>query len=173
MSLAIGDVESAKSAAELEEITERFRVGGERTPLLDGALQLSLARIAAAEDDWAASEAAARRGARDLDARRRALRGGRGAGGLGMAYEHQGDREGARTEYEVAKETFERLGAVLDAQRTMELLRDEAATRTFVFTDMVGSTASSSELGDEKWNERLDRHDDASDRGDPRARRRP
>ena len=43
----------------------------------------------------------------------------------------------------MAKETFERLGAVLDAERTMELLRDEAATRTFVFTDMVGSTGSS------------------------------
>ena len=61
VSLAVGDVEAAKAAAaELEELTDRFRVGGERTPLLDGALQLSLARIATAEEDWDAAEAAAR-----------------------------------------------------------------------------------------------------------------
>ena len=62
------------SAEELEEITERFRVGGERTPLLDSALQISLARIAAAEDDWAASGLPPERARRLLDARRRALR---------------------------------------------------------------------------------------------------
>jgi class 3 adenylate cyclase len=161
VSLAIGEVESARSAAEeLEEITERFRVGGERTPLLDGALQISLARIAAAEGDWATSEAAARKGLAIWTRVDAPYEKAEARVSLGMAYERQGDAEGARTEYEVAKEAFERLGAVLDAERTMELLREEAATRTFVFTDMVGSTGQLLELGDEKWNERLDRHDE-------------
>lgn len=161
VSLAVGDVATAKAAAEeLEELTERFRVNGERTPLLDGSLQVSLARIAAAEGDWETSEAAARAGLNiwtrvdapyeKAEARVR----------LGMAYEHRGDVEGARSEYEVAKQTFERLGAVLDAQRTMELLAEDAATRTFLFTDIVGSTQHLVKLGEEKWNELLDRHDE-------------
>ena len=79
---------------------------------------------------------------------------------LGMAYEHKGDRSGARTEYEAAKATFERLGAVLDVQRTMELLGEAAAThRTFVFTDIVDSTKLLEALGQEKWKKLLDRHD--------------
>jgi len=161
VSLAVGDVDSARTAAgELETITDQFRVNGERTPLLDGALQVSLSRIAAAEGDWAASEAAARKGLaiwtrvdapyEKAEARVR----------LGMAYERQGDVEGARAEYEVAKSTFMRLGAVLDAERTMELLGEEAATRTFVFTDIVGSTGHLVQLGEEKWKELLDRHDE-------------
>jgi class 3 adenylate cyclase len=80
---------------------------------------------------------------------------------LGMAYEHQGDRSGARTEYEAAKAAFERLGAVLDVQRTMELLGDAAATRrTFVFTDIVDSTKLLDALGEQKWKKLLDRHDE-------------
>ena len=162
VSLAVGDTEMAKEAAtELEELTDRFRVGGERTPLLDGALQVSLARIAAAEEDWPAAEAAAhaalvvwnRVGAPYEAAEARVA--------LGMAYEHKGDRKGAQAEYEAARETFERLGAVLDAQRTMELLGETAAThRTFVFTDIVDSTKLLEALGQDKWKNLLDRHDE-------------
>jgi class 3 adenylate cyclase len=162
VSLAVGDIEKASAAAsELEELTDRFRVGGERTPLLDGALQVSLARIAAAEEDWPAAEAAARAalaiwtrvGAPYEAAEARIV--------LGMAYERKGDRTGARAEYEAAKATFDRLGAVLDAQRTMELLGEAAAThRTFVFTDIVDSTKLLDALGPEKWKKILDRHDE-------------
>jgi class 3 adenylate cyclase len=161
VSLAIGDVESAKAAAEeLDGLTDRFRVNGERTPLLEGSLQISLARIAAAEGDWAASEAAARKGLAIWTRVDAPYEKAEARVSLGMAYERQGDVEGARAEYEAAKEAFERLGAVLDAERTRELLREEAATRTFVFTDMVSSTTHLVELGEEKWNELLDRHDE-------------
>jgi class 3 adenylate cyclase len=161
VSLAIGDVEGAKAeAGELEEYTDRFRVGGERTPLLDGALQLSLARIAAAEDDWDASETAARRALAIWTRVEAPYEKAEARVRLGMAYEHRGDIEGARAEYDVAQHTFEQLGAVLDAQRTMELLREDAATRTFLFTDMVGSTQQLVKLGEESWKELLDRHDD-------------
>ena len=160
ISLAVGDLETATAAAvELEEFTERFRVNGERTPLLDGALQLSLARIAAAQDDWDASEAAARRALAIWTRVEAPYEKAEARLSLGMAYEHRGDVEGARAEYEAAKLTFERLGAVLDAHKTMERLREEAATRTFLFTDIVGSTGQLLELGEEQWKELLDRHD--------------
>jgi len=161
VSLAVGDLEAARTAAsELEELTDRYRVNGKRTPLLDGKLQLALSRIAGAEGDWSAAEAAARKalaiwtrvGAPYEAAEARVT--------LGMAYEHEGDRAGARIEYEAAKATFERLGAVLDAQRTMELLGEAAATRrTFVFTDIVDSTKLLEALGERKWKQLLDRHD--------------
>ena len=104
VSLAVGDVDAAKAAAaELEEITDRFLVGGERTPLLDGTLQLSLARIAIAEENWtprrpqpeARSAIWKRVGAPFEAAEVRVA--------LGMAYERKGDRAGVRNEYEAAK----------------------------------------------------------------------
>ncbi len=162
VSLAVGDVESARGAAdELEELTDRFRVKGERTPLLDGSLQLARARIALAAEDWDAAETSARGalavwikvGAPYEAAEARLA--------LGMAYEHKGDRSGARVEYEAAKARFERLGAVLEAQRVMELLGEAAATRrTFLFTDIVDSTRLLDALGEQKWKKLLDRHDE-------------
>jgi class 3 adenylate cyclase len=162
VSLAVGDIERAKAAAsELEELTDRFRVGGERTPLLDGALQVSLARIAAAEGDWPAAEVAARAALAVWTRVGAPYEAAEARVALGMAYEHKGDRKGAYGEYESAKTTFERLGAVLDAQRTMELLGETAAThRTFVFTDIVDSTKLLDALGPEKWKKVLDRHDE-------------
>lgn len=160
VSLAVGALEAARAAAaELEEIADRFRVNGQRTPLIDGALQLARGRIAVAEDEWDAAEACARAalaiwtrvGAPYEASAARLI--------LGMAYEHKGDRQGARTEYEAAKATFERLGAVLDAQRAMELLGDDDTRRTFLFTDIVDSTKLLDALGDAKWNKLLDRHD--------------
>jgi class 3 adenylate cyclase len=161
VSLAVGDVETArKAASELEELTDRFQVGGERTPLLDGALQLALSRIAAAEEDWAAAEEAARTALAIWNRVGAPYEAAEARIALGMAYEQQGDRKGAYAEYEAAKATFERLGAVLDTQRTMELLGETAAThRTFVFTDIVDSTKLLEALGPEKWKKLLDRHD--------------
>ena len=161
VSLAVGDLDAARAAAaELERTTEEFRVEGERTPLLEGALQLSLARIALTEEDWPAAEAAARGalavwtgvGAPYEGATARLL--------LGMAYEHQGDPDGARAEYEIAEAAFTKLGAVLDARRVMELLGDAETRRTFVFTDIVDSTKLLEALGQEKWKKLLDRHDE-------------
>jgi class 3 adenylate cyclase len=161
VSLAVGDVETARTAAsELEALTERFRVGGERTPLLDGALQLSLARIAAGDEDWPAAETAARAALAVWTRVGAPYEAAEARVALGMAYEHKGDRKGAQAEYEAAKDSFERLGAVLDVQRTMELLGETTAThRTFVFTDIVDSTKLLEVLGPEKWKKLLDRHD--------------
>jgi class 3 adenylate cyclase len=161
VSLAVGDIETARAAAsELEELTDRFRVGGERTPLVDGALQLALSRIAAAQQEWASAEATARLALAIWNRVGAPYEAAEARVALGMAYEHKGDRKGAQAEYEAARETFDRLGAVLDAQRTMELLGETAAThRTFAFTDIVDSTKLLEALGSEKWKKLLDRHD--------------
>jgi len=161
VSLAVGDLETARAAAdELETHTERFRVGGERTPLLEGPLQLVRARIALVAEDWDEAEVRARSALRIWTKVGAPFEAAEARIALGMAYEHKSDQEGARAEYEAAKVAFERLGAVLDAQRAMELLGEAAATRrTFVFTDIVDSTKLLDALGEKKWKILLDRHD--------------
>jgi class 3 adenylate cyclase len=87
---------------------------------------------------------------------------------LGEAFRADGDEYAARLEFESAKAGFERLGAVPDAKRVAELLGDEQGIaaragervkRTFVFTDIVGSTPLVEALGDEAWEELIRWHD--------------
>ena len=160
VSLAVGDLETAhRAVAELETTTENFRVEGERTPLLEGALQLARARVALAEEDWAAAEESARAGSAIWTRVGAPYEAATARLLLGMAYEHRGDPDGARAEYEIAEAAFTKLGAVLDARRVMELLGDAETRRTFVFTDIVDSTKLLEALGQEKWKKLLDRHD--------------
>ena len=160
VSLAAGDVEAARAAAaELLETADRYLVNGRRTPLLEGNLQLVTGHIELAEERWEEAERCLRKalatwtavGAPYETARTRML--------LGSAYEHGGDQAGAREQYEAAREAFERLGAVLDAQRALEPLGAAETRRTFVFTDIVESTKLIDALGNEKWSKLLDDHD--------------
>jgi hypothetical protein len=68
---------------------------------------------------------------------------------LGEALRAEGDEDAARLEFDAAKSDFERLGALPDAKRVSQLLGQdegmaaragERVKRTFVFTDIVGST---------------------------------
>jgi class 3 adenylate cyclase len=67
---------------------------------------------------------------------------------------------------------FERLGAAPDARRATDALRaipgvvedraaDERTVRTFMFTDIVGSTQLVEAIGDEAWSHVVRWHDDA------------
>jgi class 3 adenylate cyclase/tetratricopeptide (TPR) repeat protein len=87
---------------------------------------------------------------------------------LGEALRADGDEGAARLEFESAKAAFERLGALPDAKRVGELLGDdqgiaaragERVLRTFVFTDIVGSTPLVEALGDDAWEELIRWHD--------------
>ena len=87
---------------------------------------------------------------------------------LGEAFRADGDEDAARLEFESAKADFERLGALPDAKRVGQLLGDdqgiaaragERVTRTFVFTDIVGSTPLVEALGDDAWQELIRWHD--------------
>ena len=71
-----------------------------------------------------------------------------------------GNDEGAAIQLAAARTTFERLGAQLEARRAAELLvrtrgdgAPARAIRTFLFTDIVGSTALIEVIGDEAWND--------------------
>ncbi len=158
--LAKGEIARARAAAdELERIADEHRVDGRRTSALEGAIRLGHGQIHLAERDWHAA-AAELRAARDTwnkvgapyeTAQARLL--------LGLAYRGAGDESGATEELVAAKATFERLGAVLDLQRTSELLGETASQRTFMFTDLVDSTKLATALGDEKWRKLLSWHD--------------
>ena len=87
---------------------------------------------------------------------------------LGEALRAEGDEDAASLEFEAAKLDFERLGALPDAKRVNQLLgRDEGIAaragervkRTFVFTDIVGSTPLAEALGDDAWQELIRWHD--------------
>jgi class 3 adenylate cyclase len=66
-----------------------------------------------------------------------------------------------------ARAAFDRLGASLDAQTTGALLATAGrpsvpvrARRTFMFTDIVGSTSLLEAIGDEAWNDLRHWHDE-------------
>jgi class 3 adenylate cyclase len=86
---------------------------------------------------------------------------------LALAHRLSGDEASAGLELQVAKESFARLGAQRETDRCEELLRagDEdaagrRAVRTFMFTDIVGSTDLIGTIGDEAWKDVLGWHDE-------------
>ncbi len=84
---------------------------------------------------------------------------------LGKALRDGGDEDAAVWELHAAAARFERLGAARDADRVAEFLMRDVSTevmKTFLFTDIVGSTelASAAE-SDRHWVTLLRRHDDA------------
>jgi class 3 adenylate cyclase len=89
---------------------------------------------------------------------------------LAEAYRAEGDEDSARADAETARATFERLGAILDADRTRVFLSGGAGRHaepgpreslTFMFTDIVGSTSLIGVVGDEAWTTLLRWHDEA------------
>ncbi len=84
---------------------------------------------------------------------------------LGLALRALGDEDAAIWELQAAAVRFERLGAVRDAERVGDLLMRDLTTevmKTFLFTDIVGSTELASAVAsDRHWVNLLRRHDDA------------
>jgi class 3 adenylate cyclase len=85
---------------------------------------------------------------------------------LAEAHLAEGDREAAATELESARAMFERIGAQLQARRTARHgARTGAsagrAVRTFLVTDIVGSTSLIEVVGDEAWDDLRRWHDQA------------
>jgi class 3 adenylate cyclase len=87
---------------------------------------------------------------------------------LAEAHVAAGDEENAARELRAAVAVFERLGAVRDlraARETLARLEGDAgpavgrATRTFMFTDIVGSTNLVEAIGDEAWTDLVRWHD--------------
>jgi class 3 adenylate cyclase len=92
---------------------------------------------------------------------------------LGVAMRADGDEDEAELELRAARSAFQRLGAVLDLRKVLELLGEDvvegaprtplagtSVTKTFMFTDIVGSTELAQVLGEHAWDNALGWHDD-------------
>ena len=161
IAVAARDLKTARAAAaELETLVDSYTIGGRRAPAFVAALHEAAGRIALAEGD--VDEAVSRlRQARDEwrevgapfeTAQSRVL--------LGVAFRRRGDEHAATIELDAAQTTLERIGAKSDADRAAQLLGRQATRRTFLFTDIVGSTRLLETLGNDKWRKLLGRHND-------------
>ncbi len=86
---------------------------------------------------------------------------------LALACRVAGDEASAQLELGAAKATFDRLGARLEAERCDAMIRaaqegqaGRRVTRTFMFTDIVGSTDLIQTIGDDAWKDVLRWHDE-------------
>lgn len=83
---------------------------------------------------------------------------------LAQALLAEGDGDAAATELESARAVFERIGAELETRRTAEheahaRASTGRAVRTFLVTDIVGSTSLIEVIGDEAWGDLRRWHD--------------
>jgi class 3 adenylate cyclase len=164
IAIAAGDLDLARRAVdELVEI-----VSGYPSPALEAGRHVALGRVHLAEGDapGAARELrAAVRGWRDVGApyevaRARAI--------LARALRAMDDDEDADLELRAALDEFLKLGARIDAaaaERELRAAEDRRsgpvqARKTFMFTDIVGSTNLAEALGDQAWERLLRWHDD-------------
>ena len=164
IALAAGDVALARAAADdLAGI-----VAGYPSPAMEASRQVALGRVLFAEGEPAGSAhelRAAIKGWRDVGspyeiARTRAL--------LSKALRAGGNDDDADLELRAAIEGFQRLGARVDLDASEREARDvedrrsgpQTARKTFMFTDIVGSTNLAEALGDLAWERLLRWHDD-------------
>jgi class 3 adenylate cyclase len=162
--IAAGDVNGARTAVdELADI-----VVGYPSPALEAGRGTALGRVLLAEGDAPGA-------AREL---RGAIKGWRAVGApfevararavLSRALRTVQDEEDADLELHAALDEFRRLGARIDVEAAEHDLRDaedrrsgpETARKTFMFTDIVGSTTLAEAIGDQAWERLLRWHDD-------------
>jgi class 3 adenylate cyclase len=165
IAIAAGDPALARTAAEeLARIVATYA-----SPALQAGSRQALGRVLLAEGDPAGAARefrAAIRGWREVAAPYEVAK---GRALLARALRAVDDEEEADLELEAARVEFERLGAKPDATAAAKELR--AATdrrsgpvqvrKTFMFTDIVGSTTLAEALGNESWERLLRWHDDA------------
>jgi class 3 adenylate cyclase len=167
IALAAGDRSTAEAAA--HELRETAKIYG--TPALraqslmaDGAVELAAGENDAAVRTLCEALALWRQLEAPYEEAKTRL-------ALALAYGAGSDRDGAVLELQAAQATFSQLGAPLDERdvaRELEQLGAIADTeaptsppsvQTFLFTDIVRSTALVEAMGDEAWNEVLHWHD--------------
>lgn len=164
IALAAGRIETARRAAEeLSTILETHETPAARAKALDASARLRLADGEPGEAIRELRAAIARWrevGAPYEIARDRVV--------LAAALQATDDDDAADLELATARAEFERLGARLDLAATEAAMQAAAlrraptthARKTFVFTDIVGSTALAELLGDEAWEQLLRWHDE-------------
>jgi class 3 adenylate cyclase len=164
IAIAAGDVAGARKAVDsLGEIVRDYP-----SPAFESGRQVALGRVLLAEGDAPGAIRELRvaiKGWREVGspyevARARAI--------LSHALRSVDDSDGADLELEAALASFTQLGAQGDVEAAERERRDLAdrrsgpatATKTFMFTDIVGSTSLAEALGDQAWEAVLRKHDD-------------
>lgn len=163
IALAVHDLAEAREGAdELREIALAYD-----KPMLHAAAHEALGAALTYEEDAAAAivelRAAVRRWT-EADAPFEAAQARRW---LAVACRSGGDEASAVMELRAAKAVFDHLGARLEAARCDEMIRAGAereagrrVVRTFMFTDIVGSTDLVRTMGDGAWEDLLRWHDE-------------
>jgi class 3 adenylate cyclase len=162
--IAAGDLDSvAQHVSELEQIAGSFR-----TTAVTATAEHAQGLLMLARGDAATASARLRRAVELWHEIGAPYETARARTALGEALRADGDEDAARLEFDSAKAAFERLGALPDAKRVGRLLGEEQGIaaragervkRTFVFTDIVGSTPLAEALGDDAWQELIRWHD--------------
>jgi class 3 adenylate cyclase len=162
IALAAYDAADAReSAEELGRIASRFD-----SPLLHAAARLALGMVLTFEGDAPAAVAELRAAVRDWTDVDAPFETAQARRCLAAAYRLGADEASARLELQAAREAFERLHAQREVERCDALLRagedggGRRVERTFMFTDIVGSTNLIETIGDEAWEDVLRWHDE-------------
>jgi class 3 adenylate cyclase len=161
IALTCGDLASARSAAdELESVARTYRIAG-----LEACALSAQGMVRLHEGDAGAASVALSDACRQWHVAEAPYEAAKVRVHLAAAHRALGDDESARLELRAALSTFERLGAVLDARRSRDLLGESeeppsTAMKTFMFTDIVSSTELAEAMGDEAWGTVLRWHDD-------------
>jgi class 3 adenylate cyclase len=168
VAIAAGDIDAAHAAAdEAQAIASEFE-----SPVLQASALCSRGELQLAEGDAKAALQSLRDAWRMWRAADLPYEGARARMLLGVALRECEDEEAAVLELQAARGAFEKLGAVLDLRKTLELLGEEVAqglpkasapgsrvTKAFMFTDIVSSTNLVEAIGDEAWENVLAWHD--------------
>jgi class 3 adenylate cyclase len=164
IALAAGAI--AKARAAVDELAGI--VAGYPTPGLEAACLVAVGRVQAAEGDAHGAVRELRHGIarwREVGAPYEIARARQALGEVLLGLGHDDE---AALESAAAIETFRSLGARLDVEAWERAERAAAerragpvaaGRRTFMFTDIVGSTTLAEVLGDEAWGRLLDWHD--------------
>lgn len=166
VALALRDLGRAeRAAAELEGIAAKYATDILRA---EADYARGLVALAGGADEVAVS--ALRRAVRTWQSNDTPFEAARARMKLGEAYRATGDAESARLEFEAAAVSLEALGAagelgrlralMADVPRTATARRTRHATRTFMFTDIVGSTGLIEAVGDDAWRRLQAWHDE-------------
>jgi class 3 adenylate cyclase len=166
VALAIRDIGRAEAAAATLESTAAIY----RTNLMRAEAGVARGLVARATDEHEAAIRSFRGAIREWQAVDAPYEAALAQTALGEAYLAAGDDDSAALEFAAASSTFESLGATVDLSRVRELSATEPpagagrgrarrAMRTFMFTDIVGSTGLIDVVGDEAWGTLLSWHD--------------
>jgi class 3 adenylate cyclase len=163
IALADGEVETAASAAdELESIVGEYETASLQAmaAAVRGAVQLAEGDAAGALPNLRRAQQTWRQIDAPYEVAELRLQ-------LAQAHRATGDDDSALMEARAARDTFERLGARMAAERAAALLGElapssekaERVGRAFMFTDIVKSTDLVGAIGDEAWGDLLAWHD--------------